>query len=121
MRVCVEKKYVFTDLGEDFEHLGMMKKTTSLNVSTGPGCSYSFLHLTLEEYLTALHIAIVNPSGFEMLEWLEKEDDVVLRFLAGMCRHDEYHSHPVYQELVQELFQQPKKWSAVDPLCLRVS
>ena len=66
-----EKKYVFTDLGEDFEHLGMMKKTTSLNVSTGPGCSYSFLHLTLEEYLTALHIAIKNPSDFEMLEWLE--------------------------------------------------
>ena len=97
-----KKKYVFTDLGEDFEHLGMMKKTTSLNVSTGPGCSYSFLHLTLEEYLTALHIAIVNPSGFKLVEWLGN-DSVVLRFLAGMCRHDEYHSHPVYQELVQEL------------------
>ena len=98
-----EKKYVFTDLGEDFEHLGMMKKTTSLNVSTGPGCSYSFLHLTLEEYLTALHIAIVNPSGFKLVEWLKDRDSVVLRFLAGMCRHDEYHSHPVYQELVQAL------------------
>ena len=85
----------------------MMKKTTSLNVSTGPGCSYSFLHLTLEEYLTALHIA-KNPSDFEMLGWIEKEDDVVLRFLAGMCRHDEYHSHPVYQELVQELFSNPR-------------
>ena len=59
-----EKRYVFTDLGEDFEHLGTMKKTTSVNVCTGPGCSYSFLHLTLQEYLTALHIAIVNPSGF---------------------------------------------------------
>ena len=55
-----EKRYVFTDLGEDFEHLGTMKKTTSLNVCTGPGCSYSFLHLTLQEYLTALHIAIVE-------------------------------------------------------------
>ena len=96
------KKYVFTDLGEDFEHFGMMKKTTSLNVCTGPGCSFSFLHLTLEEYLTALHIAIVNPSGFKLVEWLE-EHSVVVRFLAGMCRHDEYHSHPVYQELVQEL------------------
>ena len=97
-----ENRYVFTDLGEDFKHLGMMKKTTSLNVSTGPGCSYSFLHLTLEEYLTALHIA-KNPSDFEMLALIEKQDSVVLRFLAGMCRHDEYHSHPVYQELVQEL------------------
>ena len=95
-----EKKYIFTDLGEDFEHLGMMKKTTSLNVCTGPGwCSYSFLRLTLLEYLTALHIAIVNPSGFELVEWLDG-DSVVVRFLAGICRHD---SHPVYQELVQQL------------------
>ena len=96
------KRYVFTDLGEDFEHLGTMKKTTSVNVCTGPGCSYSFLHLTLQEYLTALHIAIVNPSGFELVEWLE-EGSVVVRFLAGMYRNDDYHSHPVYQELVQQL------------------
>ena len=61
-----------------------------------------FLHLTLQEYLTALHIAIVNPSGFELVEWLE-EGSVVVRFLAGICRHDDYHSHPVYQELVQLL------------------
>ena len=97
-----EKRYVFTDLGEDFEHLGTMKKTTSLNVCTGPGCSYSFLHLTLQEFLTALHIAIVNLSGFELVKWL-KEGSVVVRFLAGMYRHDEYHSLPVYQELVQLL------------------
>ena len=102
-----KKRYVFTDLGEDFEHLGTMKKTTSVNVFTGPGCSYSFLHLTLQEYLTALHIAIVNPSGlFELVEWLWewlKEGSVVVRFLAGMYRHDDHHSHPVYQELVQQL------------------
>ena len=97
-----KKRFVFIDLGEDFEHLGTMKKTTSVNVCTGPGCSYSFLHLTLQEYLTALHIAIVNPSGFELVEWLE-EGSVVVRFLAGMYRHDDYHSHPVYQELVQKL------------------
>ena len=98
----LKNRFVFTDLGEDFEHLGTMKKTTSVNVCTGPGCSYSFLHLTLQEYLTALHIAIVNPSGFELVEWLSfEEDSVVVRFLAGMCRHDDYHSHPVYQELVE--------------------
>ena len=97
-----EKIYVFTDLGEDFEHLGTMKKTTSVNVCTGPGCSYSFLHLTLQEYLTALYIAIVNPSGFKLVEWL-KEGSVVVKFLAGMNRHDIYHSHPVYQKLVQQL------------------
>ena len=97
-----EKRYVFIDLGEDFEHLGIMKKTTSVNVCTGPGCSYSFLHLTFQEYLTAVHIAIVNPSDFELVEWL-KEGSVVVRFLAGMYSHDDYHSHPVHQELVQLL------------------
>ena len=97
-----EKRYVFTDLGEDFEHLGTMKKTTSVNVCTGPECSYSFLHISIQEYLTALHIAIVNPSGFELVKWL-KEGSVVVRFLAGMYRHDDYHSHPEYQELVQLL------------------
>ena len=59
--LCLNR-YIFTNLGEDFEHLGMMKKTTSLNVCTGPGCSYSFLHLTLLEYLSALHIVIGNLS-----------------------------------------------------------
>ena len=98
------KRFVFTNLGEDFEHLGTMKKTTSVNVCTGPGCSYSFLHLTLQEYLTALHIAIVNPSGFELVEWLK--EGFVVRFLAGMYRHGDCHSHPVYQELVQELVYQ---------------
>ena len=91
-----EKRYVLTDLDEDFEHLGIMKKTTRLNVCTGPGCSYSFLHLTLEEYLTALHIAIVNPSGFEMFELLA-ENCLVLRFLAGMCRHS---CRPVFLKLI---------------------
>ena len=94
-----EERFVFTDFGEDFEHLGTMKKTT---MCTGPGCSYSFLHLTLQEYLTALYIAVVNPSGFKQIEWL-MEDSVVARFLAGMYRHDYYHSHFVYKVLVQLL------------------
>ena len=99
--LCLNR-YIFTNLGEDFEHLGMMKKTTSLNVCTGPGCSYSFLHLTLLEYLSALHIVIGNLSVFELVDWL-KEGSIVLRFLAGICRHDVYHNHHVYQELVQQL------------------
>ena len=97
-----EKRFVFTDLGEDFEHLGIMKKTTSVNVCTGRGCSYSFHHLTLQECLSALHIAIVNPSGFKLVEWLWKENAVVT-FLAGICSYNDYHSHPVYQEMVQRL------------------
>ena len=101
-----KKEFVFTDLGEDFEHLGMMKKTTSLNVCTGPGCSYSFLHLTLQEYVAALYIAIENPSKFELNKWLN-EDSVAVRFVAGICmrRHDDYNDIrlAMYHKLVDIL------------------
>ena len=101
-RLC-KKSYIFTDLGEEFDHLGMMKKTKSMNVSTGPECSYSFLHLTLQEFLTALYIAIENPGDFELAKWLN-DDSVVVRFLAGICSHDDSGSRPVHQdELVRLL------------------
>ena len=94
-----EKMYIFTDLGGDFEHLGTMKKTTTIYVVTGPGCFYSFLHLALHEYLTALHIAIVNPSGFELVEWLRGHIGVVRFLVEILFRHDDYHSHPLYQKI----------------------
>ena len=95
------KKYVFTDVGEDFDQLGILKKTISRNLHIGPKCSYAFLHLTLQEYMAALHIALVYPSDFD-LDWLIHER-VVVRFLAGICRHDDYHSHPLHLELIQQL------------------
>ena len=100
----LEKSYIFIDLGEEFEHLGMMKKTTSMNVSTGPECSFSFLHLTLQEFLTALYIAIVNPSDFELAKWIS-DRSVVVRFMAGICNRDDSDSRrPVHQdELVRLL------------------
>ena len=94
------KKIVFTDLGEHFEHLGTMKKTTSLNVCIGPGCSYSFLHLSLQEYFAALHIAIANPKCF----YIEEQDSLVIRFLAGMLsRYTDYCTHPFCRTLLENL------------------
>ena len=78
----------------------MMKKITSLNVSTGPECSYTFLHLTLQEYMAALYIAI---SGRDDGKLIQSPGSVVMRFFAGICRHVEYRSHALYQELVQVL------------------
>ena len=96
-----KKRYVFTDLGEDFENLGTMKKATSVNVITGPGSSYSFLHLTLQEYLTAVHIAIVNPGGCDPSGWLQSYMHAgVVKFLREILeQHDEYHNHPLYQKV----------------------
>ena len=55
------EKYVFTaDPGNElFDHLGMMKKTISLDDPTGPTYTFTFLHLTLQEYLSALHMSLV--------------------------------------------------------------
>ena len=94
---------MFIDLGEDFERFGTMKKTTSMNVRTGPGNSYIFRHIALQEYLTALHIAIVNPSGFQLEEWLQNHNIGVVRFLVGILfHHDDYHSHPLYQKITEK-------------------
>ena len=95
--ICT-KKHVFTNLGEDFEHLGTMEK---MNVRTGPGYSYTFLHSGLQEYLTALHIAIMNPSGFELVEWLQNHNGVVRSLVGILFHHDDYHSHPLYQKINQ--------------------
>ena len=96
-----KKRYVFTDLSRDFEHLGTMKKATSVNVITGPGSSYSFLHVTLQEYLTAIHIAIENPGGCDPSGWLQSYMHAgVVKFLKEILKqHDEYHSHPLYQKV----------------------
>ena len=83
-----KKVFIFTELDEDFEPLGMMKKMTSLNVCRGLECSYTFLHLTLQEYMAALHIALMQPSDLD-LDTLENRD-IVVRFQAGLSRHDKY-------------------------------
>ena len=93
MGLC-EEKYVFTDLGVEFDNLGMMKKTTSLDLF-GPTCSFSFLHLTLQEYLSALYISLELCSGLKVPPSVF-EKNIVIRFLAGLCAHG---NDTVYQTL----------------------
>ena len=102
-----DEKYVFTDLdGSNFDHLGMMKKTTSLDdTAVGPTYTFSFLHLTLQEYFSAFHLSIgqsLTDNGniaLRLLSWIRPlwytspdiswlvQRDIVLRFLAGLCKH----------------------------------
>ena len=84
--------YIFTDLGKDFNHLGMMKKTTSMDdPSTGPTHSYSFHHLTLQEYLSTLHMVLnrlcLDGEMNKMSCIKLTKRDMVLRFFAGLCKH----------------------------------
>ena len=52
--------------------------------------------------MAALYIAIVCPSGLNKALFRSGRHNVVARFLAGMCRDDEDHSH-CYHELVKQL------------------
>ena len=53
--------FAFHDLGDDFEHLGIMKKISrSSNIMRGSYVTYLFFHVTLQRYLAALHISFVH-------------------------------------------------------------
>ena len=94
--------YVFTDLGDDFGHLSMMKKTTSLDPSVGPECSFSFLHLTLQEYLASLYLAL-QPHSSLQVPLPFGGHGIFVRFLAGLCNRDDNLDDPLYQSVLKVL------------------
>ena len=99
----LNQTYIFTELSEDFEGLGILKKITSPNVCTGCGSSYTFLHLTLQEYMAALYSSvIVQTSELYSSHQIPgfKQNDV-MRFVAGICSHSEYCDQPFYHDLVR--------------------
>ena len=91
--ICSDKKgsvqLIFTNLPPDFETLGMMQSVPQLYVIQGEDMSHNFLHLTVQEFLAALHIS--NMSLEQQLEHFRRQGKegrwrVVLRFLAGITK-----------------------------------
>ena len=78
----LNEKYIFSHEG-DFDHLGLMKKNKSLDATVGPTYSFCFLHLTLQEYLSTIHIFLFSSSiGVPSLI---STKDMVSRFFGGLC------------------------------------
>ena len=79
---------IYTDLPHDFETLGLMQSVPQLYVTRGEDMSYNFLHLTVQEFLAALHISNMSPE--KQLEHFQRQREgrwrVVLRFLAGITK-----------------------------------
>ena len=52
-------KLVFTesDVGESFWHMGLLNEVKEMYVSEGARTSYSFLHLSVQEFLAAWHVS----------------------------------------------------------------
>ena len=82
--------YVFNELPEDFEHLGLMRKVTRWNIARGRYVTFVFFHQILQEYLAALHIANQFSSDLNSLKLQLKEKNMITRFLAGICRNNHH-------------------------------
>ena len=92
--ICSDKmrnvELIFRDLPSDLQTLGLMQSVPQLYVTEGEGMSHNFLHLTVQEFLAALHISFMSPA--EQLQHFQRHEDgrlrVVLRFLAGLTKLD---------------------------------
>ena len=100
--ICVQQ-LTWNNLPESFDHLGFMTKSSSLHVQEGPEISFSFLHLTVQEFLAAFHISCLSP--IERKQLFEKYSgdphfQVVWRFLGGLTK---------FSSLGWELFKEKNK------------
>ena len=97
----LNEQYVFTQPGiwnESYDHLGMMKKTASLDdPATGPKFTFTFLHLTLQEYLSALHMTLASST--------QMYDALVHRLVRG---------HIVYKKLVPADYHMPQTLQSME-------
>ena len=79
---------IFSNLCPGFETLGFMQSVPQLYTSQGAVVSHNFLHLTVQEFLAALHISFMSPE--QQLQHLKRHKEgklkVVLRFLAGLTK-----------------------------------
>ena len=61
----VQLVFTDSDVGEGFQHLGLMNAVKEMYVCEGAATSYSFLHLSIQEFLAAWHISChPRPSLF---------------------------------------------------------
>ena len=80
-------KLIYSDLPPAFETLGLMQSVSQMYVR-GVNMSHNFLHLTVQEFLAALHVSNMSPE--EQLKHFKRHKEgrfrVVLRFLAGITK-----------------------------------
>ena len=88
------QELIFYDLPDGFETLGLMQEVHELYVDKGDCVSYNFLHLTIQEYLAAVHLSM-QPMDVQIQHFREKEAEssfvMVLRFLSGLTK---FHNYP---------------------------
>ena len=87
------QELIFYDLPDGFETLGLMQEVHELYVDKGDCVSYNFLHLTIQEYLAAVHLSI-QPIDVQIKHFKEENTkssfEMVLRFLSGLTKLHNY-------------------------------
>ena len=104
--ILQDQQVIFSDLPSDFNSLGLMQCVPELYVDEVASESFNFLHLTLQEYLAALHLS--EQPAEEQIKLFKKyqlntplffshSNDqshthfrTVLRFLAGLGKFTDY-------------------------------
>ena len=84
------QQLTWNDLPDNFHHLGFMTKSSSVLVEKGPEIHFSFLHLTIQEFIAAVHIsyqsACKQKELYELYGHLQ-HFQVVWRFVAGLTKY----------------------------------
>ncbi len=78
---------VLTDddiIEERFNHLGLMDEVKEMYVCEGASTSYSFLHLSIQEFLAAWHVSI-HPG--RILREAKKTDTILVGVAAASSNH----------------------------------
>ena len=89
----LNEEVIFHSLPSDFSHFGFLDAVSALY--GGGRVSYSFLHLTLQEFLAAYHISHLGSSGLEVFKQHGKDKrwNIVWRFVAGLTKFEHYKGH----------------------------
>ena len=84
-----------SSIPDGFETLDLMEEVHELYVDKGDCVSYNFLHLTIQEYLAAVHLSMqpidVQLQHFQRYNYISSFE-MVLRFLSGLTEFHNYAS-----------------------------
>ena len=89
----VQLEFSKSEVGEEFDHLGLMNEAKKTNMSEGTTTFYSFLHLSMQEFLAAWFVVHHNfideiiPKMFNYWHVLARFE-VFGQFLAGMVGYN---------------------------------
>ncbi len=79
-----KEQLIFDTVPSDLDHFGFLNEMSSLY--GGEEKSFNFLHLTIQEFFAAYHIAHLPDQGVELFKSYSKRWDIVWRFVAGMAQ-----------------------------------